>query len=73
MSELVNKYLALGKKVFENAEKEDVIDEVRKEAEQLKKQFKESDWDELIASVPLHIRPMVEKQKSKFLDDNKHE
>ena len=33
--------------------------------EKLKQEFSESDWDELIHSVPVHIRPMLAEQKKK--------
>lgn len=66
MSKLVEKYIELSKKGF-SAESEEKMDKIADEMDAVKKQFTESDWDELIASVPVHIRPMLKQQKEKFL------
>lgn len=66
MSALVEKYINLSKEGFNNPSDAN-LKKLGDEMAELKKQFKESDWDELIASVPLHIRPMLKKQKEKFL------
>ena len=66
MSELVSKYLELGKKGF-GVSSDNEIQNIRNEMAKLKEQFKESDWDELIASVPSYMKPMVAEQKKKYL------
>lgn len=66
MSKLVEKYIELSKKGF-SAESEEKMDKIADEMDAVKKQFTESDWDELIASVPVHIRPLLKKQKEEFL------
>ena len=66
MSKLVEKYIELSKKGF-SAESEEKMDKIADEMDAVKKQFTESDWDELIASVPVHIRPLLKQQKEKFL------
>ena len=66
MSALVEKYIELSKKGFD-ADSEEKADKIADEMAEIKKQFKESDWDELIAFVPVHIRPMLKKQKEEYL------
>lgn len=66
MSKLVEQYLELGKKGF-GVSSDDEIQNIRNEMAKLKKQFSESDWDELIASVPSYMKPMVIEQKKKFI------
>ena len=69
MSKLVEKYFDLSKKVFSGAEAGESVDKIRDEMQEVKKQFSAEDWDELIASVPVHIRPMVAEQKKKYIND----
>ena len=66
MSALVEKYIELSKAGFKDPSDAN-LKKLRDEMAEVKKQFKESDWDELIASVPLHIRPMLKQQKEKYL------
>ena len=67
MSKLVNRYFDLSKQIFSGVEDGKTVDDVRKEMQEVKKMFSAEDWDELIASVPVHIRPMLKQQKEKFL------
>ena len=66
MSELVSKYLELGKKGF-GVSSDDEIHNIRKEMLTLKEQFTEKDWDELVDNVPSYMKPMVMEQKKKYL------
>ena len=66
MSKLVEKYIELSKKGF-SASSEEESDKIVAEMQEVKKMFSAEDWDELIASVPVHIRPMLKQQKEKFL------
>lgn len=67
MSRLVDKYFQLGKLTFVYAENQARSVAVSSEMAKIKEQFNESDWDELIHSVPIFIRPMLQKQKEKYL------
>lgn len=67
MSKLVDEYLELSRKAFDGAKAEKDVGDVRDEMAKLKEQFDEKDWDDLIAHVPNHIKPMVQKQKEKYL------
>lgn len=42
-------------------------DKICQEMDKIKKRFKEKDWDKLIHSVPVFMRPMVAEQKKKYL------
>lgn len=66
MSELVSKYLELGKKGF-GVSSDSEIQNIRNEMAKLKKQFTEKDWDELVDNVPSYMKPMVIEQKKKFI------
>ena len=37
------------------------------EMAKIKALFSETDWDELIHSVPVFMRPMIQQQKEKYL------
>ena len=67
MSKLVDKYFQLGKMAFVCAENQNNSAIVATEMAKIKAQFGESDWNELIHSVPIFMRPMVQKQKEKYL------
>lgn len=67
MSKLVDEYLELSRKAFDGAKDEKDIGDVRDEMAKLKEKFDEGDWDDLIARVPNHIKPMVKAQKEKYL------
>ena len=67
MSELVKKYNELSLRLGDEDLYEKEESEIVKQMAELKKQFKESDWNELIHSVPIFMRPMVQKQKEKHL------
>lgn len=71
MSKLVDKYLELSKSSFVGVEKGESVDGIDKEMKKLKEQFSEADWDELIHSVPVFMRPMLAEQKKKHLKNNK--
>lgn len=66
MSELVKKYFELSKKGFV-AKTEEESDRIADEMNDVEKQFKESDWDELVDNVPSYMKPMVIEQKKKFI------
>lgn len=66
MSELVNKYIELSKKGFD-AKSEEEADKIADEMTDVEKKFKDSDWDELIGSVPAYMKPLLLKQKSKYI------
>ena len=67
MSELLDKYHKLGMLRAEEGLDEEKEEEIIKQMAELKKQFKESDWDEWIKTAPVHIRPMIKMQKEKHL------
>ena len=67
MSKLLDKYHKLGMlRADENIDEKKEKEIIAQMAE-LKKQFKESDWDEWIKSAPVYMRPMIQKQKEEFL------
>ena len=67
MSELVKKYLDASMKrgdpKITDEEDKKLVDEMA----DLKKQFGEKDWDELLSQVPKYMKPMVMEQKKKNL------
>lgn len=63
---LVEQYQELAMLGFENISKIKE-DKICQEMDKIKKRFKEKDWDELIHSVPVFMRPMVSEQKKKHL------
>lgn len=66
MSKLVEEYIELAKKRSDDiSDAED--DKIVNSMKELEKQFSGSDWDELIASVPVHIRPMIKKKKEEIM------
>lgn len=67
MSKLLDKYRELGMlRADENLDEKEEQKIIEQMAE-LKKQFKESDWDEWIKSAPVYMRPMIKMQKEKHL------
>lgn len=67
MSDLVKQYDELSMRLGD----EDITDKEEKEViakmDELGKQFKASDWDKLIAQSPVFMRPMIQKQKAKYI------
>ena len=66
MSKIVEEYIELAKKRSDDisdAQDEKIVSSMK----ELEKKFEESDWDELIEYMPVHIRPMIKKLKEQYM------
>lgn len=68
---LVEQYLKLSMRLGDEDPTDKKEQEVVKRMDTIKKRFTEKDWDKLIHSVPVFMRPMVAEQKKKYLKNDK--
>ena len=64
---LVERYFKLSEKLGIAKLSCELADEIAAKMDEIESQFTESDWDKLIKSSPVFMRPMINEQKKKYL------